>query len=523
MKEISEKSKSVNNKKAITIILLIVTVLIVVITSTIVGVYFGLKKNVEKPLIPLENNYFTYALVEEQGSFGIPESIFGGNNINVFKVISENNASLVLDGYVITLKKDGVNANTEKPAVYHFFHGDVLSLTLEVYVVSNPVFIQSLEDLNMINAEPNDYVQANDIDLKNKSLCVELFEGRYFGNHFKITNLDISEHGTLFKKTQSASFLGVVLDHVSGNINENLSAVGSLIGRAYDTSVIACSVSGKIEYEGSSSENIINIGALIGKQEKSIFKKDEKNQCYLKACEANVILKINAPGTLYIGGLVGNLKNTLIENCQTNGSIEVATTKVGLNTAVIGSIVGFLAFDIDLSYVTGLDRDAPLAIGTDFMSTLNINLKYFLDSANLFVGGLFGYVENYQLAKLSYLGSVNVDIHNTASDICLGGAVGALVNSVHRMDNNFTVTVEEFILQNALFINSTGKKNQAGDTIWGKTYVGGAVGLVKIHKESVEIKAVIFENIFVSKINSNYGSNPNAKEGQIFGGKLLLG
>ncbi len=210
-------------------------------------------------------------------------------------------------------------------------------------IKGNRYHIATVEDLKALATFVNnkgldttdiDFVLDGDLDLKNESGLVPIgnstnaFKGNFYGNGYKISNLNISSTGNrvgLFGWIDGATIRDLRLEKVEIS---GASHVGALVGYANNATIENVYSTGKVT--GSRSQ----VGGLIG----------DVNTSNLK----NVYSTAEVEGNTNVGGLIGYLgKYSVIENSYATGDVH--------SSVQAGGLVGGIRYGgtIKNSYATG--------------------------------------------------------------------------------------------------------------------------------------------------------------------------
>ncbi|MCB5230788.1 MAG: GLUG motif-containing protein, partial [Candidatus Cloacimonas sp.] len=198
-----------------------------------------------------------------------------------------------------------------------------------------PYHISTAEDLDLVRSYPSKHFRLiNDIDLSDyewQSIGDQTnpFTGSFDGRGFNITNLQVEHKGSytgLFGFVKSGRIKGVLLTDVYLTGSDN---TGALAGSVEKSRITNCGAEGKVF-------GTVNVGGLIGYSSSSKIER-----CYASAdvysnesnigglignCDgANQVVNCYATGNVegggYVGGLIGILRFTAINNCYSTGKI----------------------------------------------------------------------------------------------------------------------------------------------------------------------------------------------------------
>lgn len=329
--------------------------------------------------------------------------------------------------------------------------GDVSSFTAgETYYLSDYGDITRLAYLvnTGIDTTGVTFVMTNDIDMSGLTLSQEdiigkdrskAFKGTFLGNGYEIKNINFDIKNTylvdnlgLFGYTDGATIKDLGLSNVTINNENSATTVGTLIGKADDSTIENCYVSGGSINFSMDRKTSSNVGGLVGWSFGSSI-----NNCF-SSIDINVDGKSDTEVTT--GGLVGySFLGLSISNSYSLGNITQSTQ------GYIGGFVGLMAEDsINNCYsmgnvkststynndVGGFVGDAQCTI-TNAYATGKVETAYEGDTAN--IGGFIG-VNSGTLTNCVYnrdSGTVN----NGAGYADQGGAIGYSLAQINAEGN----------------------------------------------------------------------------------------
>ena len=297
--------------------------------------------------------------------------------------------------------------------------GDVSSFTAgETYYLSDYGDITRLAYLvnTGIDTTGVTFVMTNDIDMSGLTLSqdgiigedsTKAFKGTFLGNGYEIKNVKFDINNTainnlgLFGYTDGATIKDLGLSNVTINNSNSARTVGALIGEAIGSTIENCYVSGGSINYSINVKTSSYVGGLVG---------DSKNSSINNSFSS---IDINVSGksdtTVCTGGLVGASINSSISNSYSLGNITQSTT---------GSIGGFVGYLINRS----ISINNCYSMGNVKSTSTNNN------TIGGFVGKIVGRITNaYATGKVetAYEGS-------TAS---IGGFVGNVPGASMRFTN----------------------------------------------------------------------------------------
>ncbi len=264
------------------------------------------------------------------------------------------------------------------------FEGVSLSTTKSIDVDSYETLNKVFSNKKYLGYEIN---LTNDIDCKNQTITPfgteeYPFTGKFNGNKHKISNLKIAHNQNnyavsgLFGYTTLANINNLVLDSVVLDIintdkSLNVSSCGLLAGH------VNASVIKNIEIKDNCLVSIhnnlnhnISIGALVGRASKASHILNISSHATISC----VLNEITAPKTICLGGIVGLVENSDIQNTCSNSQITSAISNTSyLNpTTYIGGLAGFVDLEIS-SEIANLKNN--FFSGAVSISSKNVNCK----------------------------------------------------------------------------------------------------------------------------------------------------
>lgn len=226
------------------------------------------------------------------------------------------------------------------------------------------------------------------------------FQSHYDGNNFKITRLSIQrldsayaqESFGLFGTAVGSEIKNVILEDYRVEVRYSVT-VGALVGFARDCTITNCKlVQGRKENFESGSWSFSNMGGLIG-----FAYGCEVTDCSVKS-DLGLYCEDRGEYPLYgmLGGVVGELRNSVLRNCTFSGSMES------------GSVAGGIVGRCDTSAIAACSSDAKI-------------------SASRIAGGLIGQLWRSGLGYSAFTGSISQPLNPQMSlyeTAYFGGLVG---------------------------------------------------------------------------------------------------
>lgn len=472
----SEKAKkeplSPKTKKKI-LIITIVSVLIVAIIGTGVGLYFYFNKP-ENPTAEYtrpESRVYYYAIQEGDSSgFSIDMSWLNDVPLDKVSVSVEDEVGLTLTSDFV-LKNNG--ATIGDTATFNLIYDNKSISEIVATVVRVDATISTVDEFIALSKNEKTqgkiYLQTKDIDLQGRTVSFNEFKGSYYGNNHKLDNFSFAINEELFKETRGGEIVGVKLTNVVGNVDINTSRnCGVLIGKAQSTAITGCYVDGEIGITQKTTVPLtVYVGGIVGYATCQQRNYDYSTSVEISDCYSRVKINVSASGKNYaVGGIVGASRNYSVLNSIFNGSLNVAFANPDtLENLYVGGICGTLE-----KIYEGAQNVQYLDYGNKLENKgeISVSVTGGADGKTLFVGGIFGSLNNHSLVNAYNSGkiSINAGRCNTFA----GGIVGNAVNT----------TVMDMELRG---ISVT---NEVKVSSIGTVYAGGVAG----YTHSVEISKI---------------------------------
>lgn len=462
----SEKVKkeplSPQKKKKI-IIITVVSVLVLALIGTGIGLYV----HFNKPETPSgvytspESRVYHYAIQEGDSSgFSIDTSWLNNIPLEKVSISCEDKVGLTLTSDFV-LKNESAELG-DSTTFNVIFDGATIS-KITVTVVKVDATISSLDEFIALSNEENTqgkvYIQTADIDLQGQTVSFKEFKGSYFGNNHKLNNFSYAINGGLFKETRSGEIVGVNLTNVVGNVEINTSRnCGVLVEKAQSTAILGCYVDGAIGITQNTTVPLtVYVGGIVGYATCQPRNYDYSVSAEIKDCYSNVKIDVSASGKNYaIGGVVGGSRNYSIVNTVYNGAINVGMANPDtMENIYVGGICGTLEKVYEFAQnVQYLDYGNIL----ENKGNITILITGGADGKTLYVGGVFGALNNQSL--INVYNSGKIDINAGRCNTFAGGIVGNAKN----------LTVMEMEMRG---ISVTNEINVSSS---GAVYAGGVAG-----------------------------------------------
>ena len=264
------------------------------------------------------------------------------------------------------------------------FQGVNLNTTKKVDINSFETLSQVFSSNKYICYEIN---LTSDIDCENKAITPigteeHPFTGSFNGNNYKISNLKLAHNPNnysntgLFGYTKLANITNLILDNVKLDIinsdkSLNNASCGLIAGHINATVIknIEIKDSCKISVHNNINHDL-SIGAVVGKASKSSHISKISSHAEFSC----VINEINAPKNVYIGGIVGLIEDSGIQNTCSNSQIttSISNTSYSTPSGYFGGIAGKTDLAVS-SNISNLKNN--LFSGSINVSSKNVNCK----------------------------------------------------------------------------------------------------------------------------------------------------
>lgn len=361
----------------------------------------------------------------------------------------------------------------------------------------NPYVIKNATQLSNMRYYPYSYYQLGDnLNLYGSSLTPigspsAPFRGSFDGAGYTIMNYTYSNESTaetgLFGYTLRATLKNIIMTNVNlTSYPQGLSQsyIGAIVGRADNTVIMNCDVSGSVDFDtrSASSGIIYYAGGIIGYGVSTTvmdcvsninvannFSEMIKSTSYIYTVNAGgiaayldgqIVRCINkgmVKGTNFIGGIVGqsvySYTNTAsISECKNAGRIEAVSMGTSINPkyTYVGGIVGrnylnssgtYTQLIVEFCYNTG----AITLIGNNY--------------SNIYAGGFAGY-SNAKIQGFYTNGRFNVT--NAKGNKFVGGIVGRTDQESQIYTDSNGNSLTNVVVYHAYFDTSCGANNAAG-------------------------------------------------------------
>ena len=309
---------------------------------------------------------------------------------------------------------------------------------------SNSLKAEKLSDIS------TEYKLTKNIDLNGKTWISSDFSEVLDGGSFIISNLKISSSnatvGFILKLT------GTVKDLFFSNVNIEYSGDESAEykmgvvcgesnnGKINNVHIKSGNVCGKIGY--NSTKNYI--GGLVG------FMQGVDSKQNIWNCSNNATIE----NGLYMGGVVGNIKSSEINNCLNNGEILIsASINNGLFVksyyVYVGGVVGY---SLETSIYNSINRgnvngilEQKLGISPNYVNRYN--------NSEIMVGGIVGY-SSKSIDKCFNTGEIKGG-NNYNKTTYVGGIAGKSLNTISNCYNTGNLICKSRPIKNDQSIENT--------------------------------------------------------------------
>ncbi|WP_455664594.1 fimbrillin family protein [Phocaeicola sp.] len=147
-----------------------------------------------------------------------------------------------------------------------------------------------------------------------------IYSGTFDGNGHKISNL--TAHIGMFNYIKNATIKNLNLEDINNSDNNDGANLSSVVQNANNSTIIACSVSGKVENNNAGHQN--KTGGVVG----------ILNGCTVVACYSTC----SVTALSYVGGVVGQNSRSTMIGCYSSGSVSTSGSGAGSGA---GGVVGY--------------------------------------------------------------------------------------------------------------------------------------------------------------------------------------
>lgn len=297
------------------------------------------------------------------------------------------------------------------------------------------------------------------------------FKGTLNGNNHTISNIAITSRDVtfdgIFYIIENATIKNLNVSNI--NITGDDGWVGVLTGRAINSLIENCNIlSGKIDIESPHLTSSVGVGGIA----------EYANGSIIKNVVCNIEIKIiENCEFIYIAGIVGELNNSQIENCEFNGSITGTNNAIDSNKAddiipymYVGGIAGVVKNGASISNCT---NNGNLIIGDSqipnrYVGVGGIAACIYLDNT----------AETFEIELNSNTNNGNFIVEG--NDVYVGGIVGesysigssnpyAHINTIYLTNNSNTGNISIILTA-----------DDASDDWWYYPAMGGIIGWADI-------------------------------------------
>jgi filamentous hemagglutinin family protein len=210
------------------------------------------------------------------------------------------------------------------------------------------MLVNSATDLGHMATNLNgDYALGSNISLSGYIIPIGTaatpYTAKFDGQGYTISGLNIVDATAnadlgLFGVTSGATIANVHLANASITENAAAHSIGALVGNVINSIIINDTITGSIAVAANNNSNAMYVGSLVG-----FLQTGSSLTSSYSSGTVNVALTANDSGSLSVGGLVGALANSAINNTYSTSAIQVS----GLNNAGVinvGGLVGANGF-----------------------------------------------------------------------------------------------------------------------------------------------------------------------------------
>lgn len=457
---LSKKNKTILLSVSVSIIFLLVLATVLIIVFAFPSVNLGDPSENTKPF----RCEFSYAIdVSDQQGFLIDASWLGTLDYSQITVNAEGAEGAVIDSELkLKLLNEDYARIPGRVRTFQYSYQNKIIAKVIVTTVESALYVASKEDLIAIpENDIHTYIQVSDIDLQGESLQINSFKGKYYANHKKIQNLNVSTTGGLFNSPSGAVIMSLVLENVQAEINysSDVFYCGTLANKSIDTEVMYCIATGNINLIAEHLEGLVVVGGLVGSAECESRKRNSDIVNEIFGSQTDVKINISGVGNIFVGGVVGVAENVTVKETYSIGAIEVDIFE---GASLICLTVGGIAGKLEKVYGPAQNVDAlDEANHLYCYSNIKIDVRGGGDGIKIVAGGVYGSIKNHSIKNSSY--SAKMYVKSGSCNLRAGGFAGEAQNTTSLPMSLIGVTVNAII----------DVKSAGG------VYVGGLAGAVK--------------------------------------------
>ncbi len=361
------------------------------------------------------------------------------------------------DAEKISISKDNIvkfNSTPEEWETFKFtyFLGDEEVAEYEVTAVNVDGFINKATDLeNIPSGATGVYVVNADLTAIS-GIQIDKFCGNLYGNHHTLNGYDVSEKGGLFDYVEKAYITAFNMVDVKGEFKVDYSdSMGVLANVADDSMFVLCNTQGEITAEITASaeellSTTLNVGGLIGYLNDMPRKSEgDKSVDFVRYCAVDTNINVVGNTKMFIGGIVGSVKNATIITSSYSGNMEVEANSSPI--LYIGGIAG----KVEKVLPTGnklysFDGTANLKM----YGNIKLDSNGYSSSGTAYVGGIFGSVTNHNVCDVTHTGDIDIDAEG--GTIYVAKVVGQAINNSSGV--KISMAIERLKLEGELTHNS---------------------------------------------------------------------
>lgn len=444
----NKKNTKISTKKIVIVVVSAILVVSLIVTGVLIAIkkYKKVEGNDPTKYANLISAKFVYAIdINDKEGISIDKTWMKDINYKDFKKSFEGEAVFVLDGNLkLRIMEEGAVPKEGDSGTFIFEYSNKVFAIINVQIVKNARYISSFEDVRKIpNGSTDTCVQVADIDMTSKNISIVNFSGEYFGNHFKITNLDISQTGGLFKNLTNAKIHAVSIVGAKGVIDNSgiEESYGVLANKASYTDINSCVTTGSLTITNYQKENAVSVGGLVGDYISNERYRNTDFSNEILYSQTNVNIEIKGVGKIFVGGIIGRSFEGVMSEVISIGSITVRSSKgQELSGLYLGGMAGALVKEYpEIQHLNVLDLGRYLSSFSDII----VDIEGGGDGIMLNIGGLFGMLKNHSVQNARFKGTLFARVGYCNSKI--GGFAGEVFNSTTMLMTIKTIRLSEKI------------------------------------------------------------------------------
>lgn len=321
--------------------------------------------------------------------------------------------------------------------------------------INDPKYISTVEEFLLMETDNKAFYKlSNDLDFEGvdyRTIFVRTrFEGNFDGAGFTIKNLKINDRSTytsLFGRI-NGTITNLKIDNMTitlEGVNKHSQYIGLLVGRHQGTienvEITNSQISTNFNYTGK-----LYLGGVVGYADS-----DSK----INNVDADIVINVKSTTQteFFIGGLVGYLNASNIEESNVNVSISLENSY----KSIVGGVVGFSNTTVNRpSRILKTKANATMNLSTVIRYNRTSQETSEPESIEVIVGGLVGKTIQTEVKESIAISSVNINkarviaVGKNSNLLVISGLVGILKNNSSLDNTYYDMTVKTNILEEEL-------------------------------------------------------------------------